>query len=101
MLRSLLPGVLAALPLAALAQEPARPAATALHCERLFDARAGRVLGPHTIVVRDGRIAEVLAGRSEPVAGATAIDLSGHTCSPGWTDLHVHMASQSSPQSYS
>ena len=100
MLRSALFGALAALPLAAPAQEPARPTATALYCERLFDARAGRVLGPHTIVVRDGRIAEVLPGRAEPVDG-TAIDLPGHTCSPGWTDLHVHLDGQSSPESYS
>ncbi|HEU4812997.1 MAG TPA: amidohydrolase family protein [Xanthomonadaceae bacterium] len=102
MLRPALLGAIAALPLAALAQDPApsTPAATALHCERLFDARAGRVLGPHTVVVRDGRIAEVLAGRVD-VAGATAIDLAGHTCSPGWTDLHVHLDGESSPDSYS
>lgn len=102
MLRTALTGVLAALPLAAIAQDPApaAPATTALHCERLFDARAGRVLGAHTIVVRDGRIAEVLPGR-EDVAGATAIDLAGRTCSPGWTDLHVHLDGESSPDSYS
>ena len=102
MLRTALLGALAALPLAASAQGPAPSAvaATALHCERLFDARAGRVLGPHTVVVRDGRIAEVLAGRVE-VADATPIDLSGHTCSPGWTDLHVHLDGESSPESYS
>ncbi len=102
MLRTALLGALAALPLAASAQDPdpAAAAATALQCERLFDARAGRVLGPHTIVVRDGRIADVLPGRAE-VAGATPIDLSGHTCSPGWTDLHVHLDGESSPDSYS
>jgi imidazolonepropionase-like amidohydrolase len=75
-------------------------ATTVLHCGRLFDSRSGRVLDARTIVVRDGRIAEVLPGRAE-VPGARAIDLSGRTCSPGWTDLHVHMGSQSSPQSYS
>ena len=99
MLRTALLGALAALPLLAAAQTPA-PTATALHCERLFDAREGRVLGPHTIVVRDGRIAEVLAGRAT-VADATVVDLSGHTCSPGWTDLHVHLDGESSPNSYS
>ena len=87
----------------ALAQDPSQVQAsstTALQCERLFDARAGRVLGPHTIVVRDGRIAEVLSGTIE-VPAAAAIDLSGHTCSPGWTDLHVHLDGESSPASYS
>jgi imidazolonepropionase-like amidohydrolase len=81
---------------------PTTPTATtlALHCERMFDSRSGRVLDARTIVVRDGRIAEVLPGRAD-VPGARAIDLAGRTCSPGWTDLHVHMGSQSSPQSYS
>ncbi|HEX2082099.1 MAG TPA: amidohydrolase family protein, partial [Xanthomonadaceae bacterium] len=72
----------------------------ALHCGRLFDSRSGTLLDARTVVVRQGKVAEVLAGRTE-VPGAQAIDLSGHTCSPGWTDLHVHLASQSSPQSYS
>lgn len=53
------------------------------------------------MVVRAGKITEVLAGRTEPVADAVPIDLSGHTCMAGWTDLHVHLGSQSSPQSYS
>ena len=87
---------LASLPVAAQTAPPAQ----ALQCERLFDARAGKVLGAHTVVVRDGRIAEVMPGRAN-ISGAAAIDLSGHTCSPGWTDLHVHLGSQSSPQSYS
>ncbi|HWS78923.1 MAG TPA: amidohydrolase family protein [Thermomonas sp.] len=80
---------------------PAFAADTALHCGQLFDSRSGKLLGAHTVVVRNGKVAEVLAGRAEAVANATAIDLSGHTCMAGWTDLHVHMASQSSPQSYS
>ena len=72
----------------------------ALQCGDLFDARSGKLVGARTVVVRDGKVAEVLAGGTA-VPGATAIDLTGHTCTPGWTDLHVHMASQSSPQSYS
>ncbi len=47
----------------------------------------------------DGRISQVLPGRV-PVPGAREVDLAGHTCSPGWIDLHVHMAMQSSPRSY-
>lgn len=91
---------LPALVLLALAALPAQAATTALHCGQLFDARSGRVLDARTVVVRDGKVAEVLPGRAE-VPGAEAIDLSGHTCTPGWTDLHVHLGSQSSPQSYS
>ncbi|MBW8808265.1 MAG: amidohydrolase family protein, partial [Lysobacter sp.] len=77
---------------------PAEP--LALHCGKLFDARSGKVLGARTVVVRDGKIEQVLDGRAE-APGTRAIDLSQHTCTPGWTDLHVHLGSQSSPQSYS
>ena len=91
---TLLIGLLASAP--ALGAEPA----TALQCGQLFDSRSGKLLDARTVVVRDGKVAEVLAGAVE-VPGARAIDLAGHTCSPGWTDLHVHMGSQSSPQSYS
>jgi imidazolonepropionase-like amidohydrolase len=57
------------------------------------------VLADRTVVVRDGKVAEVLAGRVD-VPGTQAIDLTGHTCTPGWTDLHVHLGSESSPKSY-
>ena len=73
----------------------------ALHCERLFDARSGKVLGEHTIVVEDGRIRSVIPGRAKLADGTDSIQLPGRTCLPGWTDLHVHLGSQSSPQSYS
>ena len=88
--------------LPAISAETGAPAAAtqALHCGHLFDSRSGNLLDARTVVVRDGKVAEVLPGRAD-VPGATAIDLSGHTCSPGWTDLHVHLGSQSSPQSYS
>ncbi|MDQ3206772.1 MAG: amidohydrolase family protein [Pseudomonadota bacterium] len=96
------PSFLAVTALAAAMASPAALAADplALQCGRLFDARAGRVIDARTVVVRDGKVAEVLPGLVQ-VAGATPVDLSGHTCSPGWTDLHVHMGSQSSPESYS
>ena len=72
---------------------------TALQCGRLFDARSGQMLGARTVVVGEGRITQVLDGAAQ-VPGAKLIDLSTHTCSPGWTDLHVHLGSQSSPKSY-
>jgi imidazolonepropionase-like amidohydrolase len=90
----------AALALACLAPLGASAADYALNCGRVFDSRSGKMLDARTIVVRNGKIAEVLAGRVEAPAGTKAIDLSGHTCSPGWTDLHVHLGSQSSPRSY-
>lgn len=95
MSRVFLAAALSVLALPAAAAEP-----LALQCGQLFDARTGKVLDARTVVVRDGRIAEVLAGRAE-VPDARSVDLSGHTCLPGWTDLHVHLGSESSPQSYS
>jgi imidazolonepropionase-like amidohydrolase len=86
-------------PVVCLASPEARAADTALQCERLFDSRKAQMLGPHTVIVRDGKVAEVRAGRAD-IAGAKTIDLAGHTCTPGWTDLHVHLGSQSSPRSY-
>ncbi|GAB3375750.1 amidohydrolase family protein [Lysobacter rhizosphaerae] len=71
----------------------------ALQCGHLFDSRSARLLDARTVVVRDGKVADVLAGRVD-VPGAKAVDLSGHTCTPGWTDLHVHLGSESSPKSY-
>jgi imidazolonepropionase-like amidohydrolase len=88
------------LPPAARAEAPAAPASAELHCGQLFDARSGRLLGPHTVQVRDGRIDTVTAG-IPATSGAGAVDLRGHTCMPGWTDLHVHLEDQSNPQSYS
>lgn len=72
---------------------------TALQCGRLFDSRSGRLLGPHTLVVRDGRIAEVRAGLAGPAADV--IDLSGLTCLPGLIDAHTHLTSETSPTGYS
>lgn len=71
----------------------------AVQCEHLFDSRKGQMLGTHTVVVRDGKVAEVRTGRVD-VPGAQVVDLSGHSCTPGWTDLHVHLGDQSSPRSY-
>ncbi len=91
---------LLALSLAALLPLSASAAdATQVHCGKLFDARSGRLLGEHTLGVADGRIATITPGA--PAAGTDAIDLSAHTCSPGWIDLHVHLSHESSPQRYS
>lgn len=95
-----LPAALAAI--AALLAPAASHAAdaTVLQCGSLFDSRSGRMLGPHVVTVRGGRIESVTAGSTAATPAADRIDLAGHACMPGWTDLHVHLGSQSSPQSY-
>lgn len=95
MTRTLLACLIAFSASSAMAAEP-----LALQCERLFDARSGQVLGPHTVVVREGKVAEVTPGRAS-TSGMETIDLAGHTCLPGWTDLHVHLGGESNPNSYS
>ncbi len=95
MTRTLLASLIALSASSAMSAEP-----LALQCERLFDARSGQVLGPHTVVVREGKVAEVTPGRTA-TSGMETIDLAGHTCLPGWTDLHVHLGGESNPNSYS
>lgn len=88
----LLSAILLALSLPAIADE------TRLHCAALVDVERGQTLGPHTIVVREGRVAAVESGRTS-ADGATLVDLSELTCLPGLMDMHTHLTSQSSPQS--
>ena len=72
----------------------------ALHCGQLFDSAAGRSQAEQTVVVAEGKVREIRSGHGA-VEGARSIDLKGHTCSPGWIDLHVHLSGESNPQSYS
>ena len=73
-----------------------------LHCGQLFDAKSARLLGEHSLVIEDGRIREVRAGRIDAQAlGASTIDLSSHTCLPGLIDMHVHLGSETNPAAYS
>jgi len=81
------------------ASSPVLAETIALQCGDVFDAKSAKLVGSRTIVTADGKISQVLPGRV-PVPGAREVDLAGHTCTPGWIDLHVHMASQSAPRSY-
>ncbi len=74
---------------------------TILRCGHLIDPVAGRDIGAQSILVENGRISAVQAGHSLQHPGATVIDLAQHTCLPGFTDMHVHIASQQGKDSYS
>ncbi len=56
----------------------------------VVDVVAGRLTGPQTILVREGRIAEVGASVAAP-AGARVVDLSDYTVLPGLMDAHTHL----------
>jgi imidazolonepropionase-like amidohydrolase len=80
-----------------IAVEAAQP--TLIQCARLIDVERGRVLGETTLTVTDGRISAIRDGWDNADSGA--IRLAEHTCMPGWIDLHTHLTSQSSRESYS
>ena len=82
-----------------LAAAPALAETIALQCGDVFESKSARLVGARTIVTSDGRISQVLPGRVA-VPGARAVDLAGHTCMPGWIDLHVHLGSESNPRAY-
>ena len=61
---------------------------------RIITAKANEVIERGTIVVRNNRIAAVgPQGSVQIPAGATRIDVSGKTITPGFVDVHAHMAS--------
>ncbi|WP_440221976.1 amidohydrolase family protein [Dokdonella sp. MW10] len=83
------------LPSLAVAEE----ARVALQCADAFDASTGKLIGATTITIEGNRIKAIDAGRTSP-AGATIIDLAGHTCLPGLVDMHTHITSETSPRGY-
>jgi imidazolonepropionase-like amidohydrolase len=60
-----------------------------LRSARLFDGEHFSH-GPAAVVVQDGTIVGVDAGRPDPPADAEVVDLSDVTMLPGLVDTHVH-----------
>lgn len=79
---------------------PNLSAETWLRCGALIDVAAGQNLGVRTIVVDEDKILAIHAGSPEAPSGAQVIDLGGLSCLPGLMDMHTHVTSQSSPDSY-
>lgn len=85
---------------AAAQTSPAQPAAapapgktTYIHAGRLLDRPGQSPRGQSTIVVRDGKVAEVRDGFAAPPAGAELVDLRDRFVLPGLIDMHVHITS--------
>lgn len=77
---------------APLLAQPAGAPATYIHAGRLLDQPGQVPRGPSTVIVRDGKIAEVREGLVAPEAGARLIDLSRQFVLPGLIDMHVHIS---------
>lgn len=79
------------LALLAVALAAAAPAqALTIACGQVFDADSAKLLGPHLIEVKDGRIAALKPGA--PAAGSEFVDHRSQVCLPGLIDLHTHIS---------
>ena len=83
--------MLAAIPFPLLAQEV--PTTTYIHAGRLLDRPGQPARGASTLVIRDGKVTEILSGLVPAPAGTKLIDLSTRFVLPGLIDSHVHLDS--------
>ena len=92
-------GTLIALASGSAAPQASPEAAIVVHAGRLLDRPGERPRGPTTLVIRDGRVAELRDGFVDPAAlalpGAEVVDLRSHFVLPGLIDSHVHLVSDS------
>lgn len=76
-----------------LVSTPLMAQTTYIHAGRLLSDPAQAPRGPSTIIVRDGKVAEVRDGFATPEADARVIDLKTQFVLPGLIDMHVHIGS--------
>jgi imidazolonepropionase-like amidohydrolase len=79
---------------AEIAQVPFEPDSGSLfvRCGALIDGLSDEVLHDRTVVIRDGRFVEILAGDAKVDAESALLDLANKTCLPGLINTHVHLA---------
>lgn len=63
-------------------------------CGRLLDVKAGKWLERVSVVVEDGLVKSV----GPMTQGAGHVDLSAHSCLPGFIDMHVHLTGETQKQ---
>lgn len=80
-----------------LASTPLAAQTSYIHAGRLLANPAEGPRGPSTIIVRDGKVAEVRDGFAAPEAGARVVDLKTQFVLPGLIDMHVHIGSDDNP----
>jgi imidazolonepropionase-like amidohydrolase len=75
-------------------------AATIIHAGRLIDGRSDTPRTEVSIVIEEGKFTKIVDGYVEPGDGDKLIRLVGHTVMPGLMDMHTHLMSQHSKDSY-
>jgi imidazolonepropionase-like amidohydrolase len=75
-------------------------AATIIHAGRLIDGHGGAPQSEVSIVIDDGRITKIAAGYVPATSSDRLIRLTEHTVMPGLMDMHTHLMSQHSKDSY-
>jgi imidazolonepropionase-like amidohydrolase len=88
--------------LLALAAAGAAAETVLVQADRLLDVRSGKVLSEGSVLVQDGRIADVTQDGRRPAGSdaARVIDLADVTLLPGLIDMHVHLDSDPSYGGY-
>jgi imidazolonepropionase-like amidohydrolase len=75
-------------------------ARTIIHAGSLIDGAGRAARSNVSIVVDQGRIVDVVNGKTDAGAGDEVIDLSQHTVLPGLMDMHVHLTGELSRNSF-
>ena len=68
---------------------------------RVLTMRDGEVLDHHDVLVRDGRIIDVVPTGGEVPKGAHLVDCTAKTLMPGFTEIHAHIFTANWAQGYS
>ncbi len=73
---------------------------TYLHCGKLVDTKAGKILTEKTIVVSGNKILKIENGYTSGKKNDITVNLKNKTVMPGLIDMHIHIESESNPKAY-